>query len=44
MSKVLNEALQASDKAHFLHPFSDFKEMSQNGTRLVSQAEDVYIY
>ena len=44
MSKVLNEALQASDKAHFLHPFSDFKEMGQNGTRLVSQAEDVYIY
>jgi putrescine aminotransferase len=44
MSKVSNEALQASDKAHFLHPFSDFKEMGQNGTRLVSQAEDVYIY
>jgi|TARA_B110000902_G_C14274261_1_gene574395 putrescine aminotransferase len=44
MSKLSNEALQASDKAHFLHPFSDFKELGQNGTRLVSQAEDVYIY
>ena len=44
MSKLSNEALQASDKAHFLHPFSDFKEMGHNGTRLVSQAEDVYIH
>mgnify|MGYP003654871792 FL=1 len=44
MSKLSNEALQASDKAHFLHPFSDFKEMGHNGTRLVSQAEDIYIH
>lgn len=44
MSELSNEALQASDKAHFLHPFSDFKEMGHNGTRLVSQAEDIYIH
>ena len=31
--------LQALDRAHHLHPFTDFHDLSERGTRVISRAE-----
>ncbi len=36
--------LQTLDKAHHLHPFTNYKNYSQNGGRIISRAEHIYIY
>jgi putrescine---pyruvate transaminase len=36
--------LRQLDKAHHLHPFTDFHDYSQQGGRIISRAEHVYIY
>ena len=36
--------LKALDRAHFLHPFTDHKDLGARGTRLIERAEGVYIY
>jgi putrescine aminotransferase len=35
---------QALDAAHFLHPFSDSRQIADRGTRLITRAEGVYLY
>ncbi len=35
---------QALDSAHFLHPFTDFKQLAAKGARIVTRAEGVYIH
>jgi putrescine---pyruvate transaminase len=37
------KALQALD-AHFLHPFSDSRQIAERGTRLITRAEGIYLY
>ena len=36
--------LQKLDKAHFLHPFTDFKEYKVTNTAIYTKAEHIYIY
>ncbi len=36
--------LKALDQAHHLHPFTDFRQYAQNGGRVFSRAEHIYIY
>lgn len=36
--------LQALDSAHHLHPFTDFKALAEEGSRIITHAEGVYIY
>jgi putrescine aminotransferase len=36
--------LQELDRRHFLHPFSDHKQIGERGTRLITRGEGVYIY
>lgn len=36
--------LKELDRAHHLHPFTDFKDYSKQGGRIVSRAEHIYIY
>ncbi|NKB25990.1 MAG: aminotransferase class III-fold pyridoxal phosphate-dependent enzyme [Gammaproteobacteria bacterium] len=36
--------LQALDRKHHFHPFTDHKEMNKKGTRVIAGAENVYIY
>ena len=31
--------LKALDRAHFLHPFTDHKDLSARGTRLIERGE-----
>ncbi len=36
--------IQAQDSAHFLHPFTDFKDLNQRGARVMTRAEDIYVW
>ena len=36
--------LRQLDQQHHLHPFTDFRDYAENGGRIVSRAEHVYIY
>ena len=35
---------QALDRQHYLHPFTDYKQIAARGTRVITRAEGVYIY
>jgi putrescine aminotransferase len=35
---------QQLDRAHFLHPFTDFKALGEKGTRIITRADNVYIW
>ncbi|HMA12366.1 MAG TPA: aspartate aminotransferase family protein [Steroidobacteraceae bacterium] len=35
---------QQMDAAHFLHPFSDSKQIGERGTRIITRGEGVYLY
>ena len=36
--------LRQLDQQHHLHPFTDFRDYAENGGRIVSRAEHIYIY
>ncbi len=36
--------LQELDRRHYLHPFSDHKQIGARGTRVITRGEGVYIY
>lgn len=36
--------LQELDRRHYLHPFSDHKQIGERGTRVIVRGEGVYIY
>ncbi len=36
--------LQAADSAHFLHPFTDFKGLARKGSRIISRADNIYLW
>ncbi|MGI2000485.1 aspartate aminotransferase family protein [Shewanella frigidimarina] len=38
------ERLQAADKQHFIHPFTDSKGLAEKGTRVIERAEGVYLW
>ncbi|WP_299773513.1 aspartate aminotransferase family protein [uncultured Pseudoteredinibacter sp.] len=45
MSEVRSTAQwQELDAKHHLHPFTDFKELAEKGSRIIVKAEGVYIY
>jgi putrescine---pyruvate transaminase len=35
---------QAADAAHYLHPFTDFKALSAKGSRIITRAENIYLW
>lgn len=35
---------QAADAAHFLHPFTDFQSLARKGSRVITRAENVYLW
>ncbi|MGQ0710699.1 MAG: aspartate aminotransferase family protein [Rhodoferax sp.] len=41
---VDTKAIQAIDSAHFLHPFTDFKDLGQRGARVMTRAEGIYVW
>ena len=36
--------IQALDREHFLHPFTDFKDLASHGARVITQAENIYVW
>ena len=36
--------LQQADAAHFLHPFTDFKSLAAKGSRIITKAENIYLW
>ncbi len=45
MNTVVDTALiQSLDSAHFLHPFTDFKDLSSRGARIITRAEGIYVW
>jgi putrescine aminotransferase len=41
---VDTKMIQAMDTAHFLHPFTDFKDLSTRGARVITKAQGVYVW
>ena len=37
-------AWQHADHAHYLHPFTDHRDLGEKGTRVITRAEGAYIY
>ncbi len=35
---------QAADASHYLHPFTDFKSLSAKGSRIITRADNVYLW
>jgi putrescine aminotransferase len=35
---------QRADSAHYLHPFTDYKDLRQKGSRIITRAEGVYLW
>jgi len=45
MDTVVDTArIQALDSAHFLHPFTDFKDLSTKGARVMVKGEGIYVW
>ena len=38
------QAIQALDSAHFIHPFTDHGDLSTRGARVITRAEDIYVW
>ena len=35
---------QAADTAHYLHPFTDFKSLAAKGSRIMTRADNIYLW
>ena len=35
---------QDADSAHYLHPFTDFKSLAQKGSRIITRADNIYLW
>ncbi len=35
---------QAADAAHYLHPFTDFKSLANKGSRIITRADNIYLW
>jgi putrescine aminotransferase len=35
---------QAADAAHYLHPFTDFKALADQGTRVITRGDNIYLW
>lgn len=38
------KAIQAQDSAHFIHPFTDHGDLATRGARVVTKAENIYVW
>ena len=36
--------IQQLDSAHFLHPFTDFKDLATRGARVITRADGIYVW
>ena len=43
-ASLSTEQLRALDTAHYLHPFTDYKQLGRKGSRVITRAEGVYLW
>ena len=43
-TSVDTQEVQALDSAHYLHPFTDFKDLNGRGARVMTHAEGIYVW
>jgi putrescine aminotransferase len=43
-TKRSTQQWQAADAAHFLHPFTDFKALAGKGSRIITRADNIYLW
>jgi putrescine aminotransferase len=36
--------IQSLDSAHFLHPFTDFKDLASRGARVITRGDNIYVW
>ncbi len=41
---LTTQEMQALDSAHFLHPFTDFKDLASQGARIIVRGEGIYVW
>ncbi len=41
---LTTQEIQALDSAHFLHPFTDFKDLAAQGARVIDRGEGIYVW
>lgn len=41
---TMTKDIQKMDSAHYMHPFTDHKSLSEKGARIITEAEGVYIW
>jgi putrescine aminotransferase len=41
---VSTREIQALDAAHFLHPFTDFKDLASRGSRVITRGDGIYVW
>ena len=44
MKTVDTAQIQALDSAHFLHPFTDFKDLATRGARVITKADGIHVW
>ncbi|MEO8170676.1 MAG: aminotransferase class III-fold pyridoxal phosphate-dependent enzyme, partial [Oxalobacteraceae bacterium] len=42
--KYDTKAIQQMDSAHYLHPFTDFKDLASQGARVMVKGEGIYLW
>ncbi len=43
-SSLTTKEIQALDSAHFLHPFTDFKDLASQGARVIERGDGIYVW
>ncbi|MBO6557886.1 MAG: aspartate aminotransferase family protein [Pseudomonadales bacterium] len=44
MYNYTTEQLQDLDRKHYLHPFTDYKKLKEEGSRIITRADGVYLW
>ncbi len=44
MTTRTTQQWQAADAAHFLHPFTDFQALARKGSRVITRADNIYLW
>ncbi|MFZ2219051.1 MAG: aminotransferase, partial [Rhodoferax sp.] len=43
-TSLTTQEIQALDSAHFLHPFTDFKDLASQGARVIDRGEGIFVW
>ncbi len=44
MTDLTTSNIQTIDSAHYMHPFTDHKGLAEKGARIITKADDIYIW